>query len=291
MDTTEYTTGLTGNQGLSQVAVTHGASANAVLTIGDISRYWKPTFPEVSMLAFSGNDLAGSTPPYSRIMFTANPTNGYNSTFRGWARVGDEFATYDTALGIKPLPAGHSSRTGQVEGSSPQNNVLATSALTALTANRAINSLKIDGAWPLDLGGYTLTITNGGIIQTGANNPGGIFNGVLKATNLYVQAARDLTIGATIDGQNMVVMGDGKLSLTGATPVAGYTIYWDSGALDIVNGSVCTVRVDCITNASGIVKGGSGTLALGCPLSAGPGALPDARHTGQQPTRLEQRDP
>ena len=240
---------------LSTIEVQHGETSTAVLTLSGKSG-------SGGMLMFAGNDLGGTGTYHSRVKITAPGVT--NSIIGGYFRIGDEFVAYDTTRGVIPLAADHLSRTGTLNGAAATANVLIKSALPALDADLSINSLKIDGGHSLDLGGKVLTISSGGLIQTGSNNS--ITGGVLKFADLYLQNTTDLTISADIQSTNtsakIVKIGSGKLTITGALTAASGTpyIYLTEGSLDYQSAS--NVNLSLQDGNISWTKSGTGTMTL-----------------------------
>ena len=240
--------------GFGIVKVTHGASASATITVGAISNN-----DSTAVLLFDANDLAAATGPGSYVMSSGVSLN--DGIIGGFAFVGNEFAGYDNTLGVQALPAGHASRSSDVNASGATNNVLANSAQTTLTGNRTINSLKIDGAHGINLGGYILTIDTGGLIQTGADN-NGIENGTLTTTTgrMYINNTHDLAITASLTGTSITKFGAGTLALGDTLLSEG--IYLAEGGLNVNNNSDFMLIMANGGDPSDLVKGGTGTLTI-----------------------------
>jgi autotransporter-associated beta strand protein len=132
-----------------------------------------------STVNFQGTTL-GAAATGGKLLQTIAPTLDAGGTVGGWATFGTEFVKYG-ANGYTALVAGDYITTA--EGTwGATNNVSITGGNQTLTANRTINSLKMtEGASrTVNLGGFTLTVNNGGILTGGGNFTQTISNGFLQ---------------------------------------------------------------------------------------------------------------
>jgi autotransporter-associated beta strand protein len=165
-------------------------------------------------------------------------TDGY---IGGWATYrGDDFATYDSSLGIVGL-GNRVTRPNQIDTAGPDDHVRTSQTVNPLTADHTITSLVIGGG-DVNLGGRSLTIQGGGLI----NSSGGpqILNGQLTAgdglgpANLYVRclgtglgvnaAIVDRGVGAPL---SVVKTGSTNLTLSGQNTYSGATIIQEGSVL------------------------------------------------------------
>ena len=263
--------------GLPKVEVLHGAGASATVKFAGPYNYARTDLAKLGhIVKIMGNDLGATSGNRSIVKVGA--------TFIGsgapeWANITNampyvclgtnEFARYDATRGIY---AYEGSRPNSLNGSTSAGDVLITTAQTLSGDSRAA-SLKINGACPVDLGGYTLFLgTNGfggALLQTGASNTGGIFNGTLQVqTNngganayLFVQGDRDLTIKATVNAMGITKVGTNKLTLDGTVNLGAATIKWIEGILDVNVPSDFTLAGGIEPNSS-LIKRGANTVAL-----------------------------
>ena len=215
---------------------------------------------------FKGLDLAGTGANYSRILFgsTGILSNGIIGG-SGRYTCGNDFATYDATNGVMPLSP--DARPG-VNSATATGNALMTSDTALKAAGNTINTLRIDGAYGLDLSGTKLTLNGSGIIQTGTNNTAGISNGTLSVpsgAHLFIDTETDLVISATISilGSNgyLCKNGPGKLTITSiATSLGGKNgIAWGEGTLDWESDANVTLMPNAV-GPSSLIKGGNGTM-------------------------------
>ena len=275
-------------RGLQTIEVRHGAGNNAALSFNYAANmYSHGTYTYANdqggMMRLIGDGMGSNQAGgYSRVTITFPTYYNGNLTFPGWTRVGEEFAVNGT-YGIGPMST--SGRAVQIDAATSNDNVLAQSAQNSLTGDRTNNTLKIDGAYPVNLGGNTLTLRMGGLIQRGAANI--ISNGTLRCfgerwwspgvptiTNnwLYCQNTSDLIIDANIDARGVAKCGAGKLTLKGANVPAA--LNWCEGPLELgsnITGNITipTQIFDVIepTNgaflsASSLIKDGTNTVTL-----------------------------
>ena len=169
---------------ISTINVVHGADQTATLTFSNTQAI---TTYAAQMIRFTGNDLGGTGTGYSRIMFGATGVNSQNGIIGGFASVTDptgateaDFAKFDATLGVIALPA--VGRAGDPNTAPNNSNVLMTVG-TTLASVKQMNSLKLSGNIGLNLGGTSLKLVSGGIMQTGADNTTGITNGTIDCSN------------------------------------------------------------------------------------------------------------
>ncbi len=199
-----------------------------------------------------GGGTLGSADSNPRVLIgdlsaTTAQTSTTGTIVGGWATVGNNWATYNATTGIAGLT---NYQTGD-QGTSWTGANVAMSANRTLSADRAVNSLKIDGssaARTLDLDNNTtsrtFTINSGGILSVGSNtniikadNAGSILRAA-GTTDLVVHtqgANNTLQINAQIantSGNALVKSGDGTLVL-GGTMANTYTgtTYVNAGTL------------------------------------------------------------
>ena len=265
--------------GIGNVVVTHGNGRTSTLSFTNTAAFpidnYNASYGE-QHIRFAGSNLvtgANDLGTSSRVMLgSAAVTNGRNGILSGYAYVGSEFATHDWGNGsgqgvIALSAAGRPSDLNTANG-----NVLTTGAVPAPTAAKTNNSLKFGGAHALDLNGQTLTLISGGIIQSGADNPGGISNGMLRSASgnttgtLYIAADRNLTIhsNVTIAANQISKVGEGKLTLY-AAPVG--TLYWNEGSLDYENNANVNIIGRNYYGPGVLTKGGTGTMTIAANAS------------------------
>ena len=249
------------DRGMLTIEGVHGETANLVI---DRHNYYN-TY-NGGMLRFAGNDLGGTGTYTTRIAGYYNQCNLYGGILGGNAYVGDEFASYNFTI-QSIVPYTDAARPTLIaSGTVNADNVLV-SGDQLLTDNTTINSLKIDGNAKVDLGGKTLTLARGGLIQTGSANVQGIVNGTLAPNfsdgnslkYLYVNNSSDLVINATIAGNGLSKAGTGKLSFTGS--LGGTGLNWFEGDLEINSPSNMTLR-NRVNGPYSLTKDGTGALTI-----------------------------
>jgi autotransporter-associated beta strand protein len=216
--------------GPDSISVTPGASANAAVRFGSISR----TTNNGSTMLFTGpglgaNTIASLTPGASNISFTAAPTLTNNILPYAIADAtggpGTDFATYSAANGVMPFTATVSNLTsGAATNPAVVNDAAAPGGST-------VNSLKLLGG-TVDATN-TLTISSGAILATGASTiSGGTLNlGTAGSLTGNIFAVADLGISSRINtvtpaaGQptGIAKAGPGILTLTGPQTYVGPT--------------------------------------------------------------------
>ena len=242
------------NPGASAVTLTRGpATGTLALTAGAISRP-----------AGSGSTLAAGTVDFNLGAGTSVATSSSNATITGsgWITLNNrtDFAQVTTGnLAIFTA-------TNNTFGAGIVNNV--TTAFTLAGINQAAD-LKFNTAAALtnNLGGFTLTLNSGGILETAtqAANAVAINNGTLKGASgadlVIIQGAATnvLNIGAVIadntSATGLTKSGLGTLTLSGVNTYTGVTTL-NSGTLR------ATTSAQALgTGASALVVNG-GTLQL-----------------------------
>ena len=161
------------------------------------------------------------------------------------------FVTYTSAGGFRALNKTTEYVAGLAASGNAADNVRLTAGET-LAGTKTVNSLYIDGATSLNLGGYTLNIASGAIAS--GNHALSISNGTIHfgTKTGYVMTGRNNTqsISAVIAGSGGVVFGitpDQTLTVSGANSYSGRTVV-NSGTLALgANNTLPTgtaVRVD-----------------------------------------------
>ncbi|MEX0643475.1 MAG: hypothetical protein WD468_12280 [Pirellulales bacterium] len=187
-------------------------------------------------------------------------TNGY---IGGWATYrGDDFATYDSTRGVVGL-LNTVVRPTQIDSAGSSDHVQTSGTTIPLSANRTITSLLLKGG-NVDLAGFRLTITGGGLIN-GSTNTRQISNGVLTAgdgsspANLYVRCLEITDVSATISDNgvagpvSLVKTGFRNLNLSGANNHSGATI--------VQEGTVQFTAEQAVSSSSEIIVDG-GTVSF-----------------------------
>jgi len=229
-------------------SLTNNAATGAALLVGTVASAGAGS----AVITTTDTTVGGIYDPM--IVFT---TNGA-STNVSWAT---------TVSGGSPYTISGSNATATLPASgATSTNYLLTGSQT-LTANETINSLEMTNSslgGTLALGGNTLTITSGGILN---NNGGTATNGTISAGSTYgynlvfqQYYAGTYNFGAAIanNGANAVSLtkaGPGTLNLTASNSYTGNT-YIDGGVLDVLTGGV-------INSGTGTITVGNGTLTLG----------------------------
>ena len=276
--------------GIPTLEIRHGANANA-WTTNKTPRSWlqgKATFADQGeVIKVVANDLGAASGYRSYVEWGKRNSYGGWGTFDNapyaglsvlpwtWVASG-EFASYDDARGLKAYDG--LSRLASL-GAATSNDDVSIGSGQTLGGNAAAQSLKIDGACTVNLNGNTLTLGNygygGALLQTGADNNGGITNGTLAtqgtAKHLFVQGDKALTVSAAVNAAGIVKFGPGKLTLTGPLNLTdaqrGHRIRWLEGTLelnvtnDILFADSDTRGYGTDANAS-LIKKGTNTLAL-----------------------------
>jgi len=215
VNSTETVGALTLAGGASTVNSSYGdATGSAQLTFASLARNAGATVNFTN----TGGTL-GSTGDNPRIVFTTAPT--LTSSVLAYATVnGTAFANH----GGTGIVANAGTNTAQGSWSNTVNATPTTDQ--TMTANREVNSLNLGSGIDINTGGYTLTITSGGLLSTGATLST-ITDGTLRtgsgASELiaHVFGAGGLNISAVIADNTapdaLVKAGDGVLTLSGST--------------------------------------------------------------------------
>ena len=295
--------------GLPKIEVLHGSGANA--TVAFHQSYWNGASLASggTALRVLGNDVGAASAPRSVVKlgpfggnawpWWVNATNALPYISLGT----NEFAVHDPVTrGVHALEG---SRPNLLVGTTVNDDVLINNPQT-LIADCGAASIKIDGANPINLNGRTLTLGNmdfgGGLLQTGANNTGGIWNGTIQvSTNpgapidrfLYVQGDKDLTLSATVNAAGITKMGTGKVTLNGPLNLSyndpgnnKFPIHWLEGTLELdiapnitlsgygvgVEPDAClikrgtnTITIAGVNNSTGGITIVGGTIVAGRP--------------------------
>ncbi|SKA92450.1 PEP-CTERM protein-sorting domain-containing protein [Prosthecobacter debontii] len=165
-------------------------STSVLLTLSSLTReaMGSTLYMEVNGTISGAAQLGTST--QSRILNLAT-VNHYNGTIGGWATTrlingSGEFVKYGSNGYTALVAADYSTDSAQTTWTGGTLNVKLTSNGATLTGNRSINTMNIytDTARTLDLGGFTLSVENGGIMFS-RNSSGGpthtISNGFITA--------------------------------------------------------------------------------------------------------------
>ena len=180
----------------------------------------------------------------NRILFNSAPAQT-NGIMAAWARVGNDWATYDATDGVKALQS-----YTPLAGATATDHALASSSVT-LDAARNVASLKMDGSGiALDLGGQTLTVASGGILSTGSGNTLGgsgtlasgqselvvvdsgslALNANLGSYALVKAGAGQTTLGGTANNQTLTVINEGTLAVSANNQLGTPMVYGASVA-------------------------------------------------------------
>ena len=229
--------------GIGTINLQHGAGHNLTLTLSNTTNWLGNTNQKYCMVRFTGNDFGATSGNYSQVVVAGTTNVNVGGILGGYIYVTDptgakeaDFASADaTGLVTSLTTVG---RPGD-PNTSGAANVLMTAG-TALSAAKAVNSLKISGNQGLDLGGFQLTVNRGGIIQTGTSNVTGITNGTIGAVGsapygLYIYTEKDLVISATVNigGSAAIIKGGpGKLTYSGSAWVGQKVLNFVEGSLD-----------------------------------------------------------
>lgn len=222
-----------------------------------------------SMIRVGGLNYAGTTGAVSLAGRQYGSTPDTNGVYTGWL-VGNEFATQLNVTGsygslrqaIVPLSVDGRPTLPISAGAGTENVLISTdtSASATLEGNVAINTLKINGNYGVNLAGYNLSLTANGIIQVGTGNSQGITNGVITPLKvlgdrtLYISNDSDLLVSATVDANRITKVGPGKLIYAGA----GMGMNWLEGSLELRNNTDITLGNG---NAAAHAKG-AGSLTI-----------------------------
>jgi autotransporter-associated beta strand protein len=241
---------------------------------------------QLGTITHKGSGTMDVSSAVSSLVFASNANT--NGILGGWATMGGgSWASVSSTGAI--VSASDNSRS-TVASWVTGENVNATGGGT-FTGDKTVNALRTSGSTALSLnqGGYTLTISSGGII--GGNSAGTtLTNGTLVSGEstgaLYVHARYTTTIGSKISDSSatstmLVKAGTNSLVLTGANNYSGGT-YINSGTLVVASGSsaghgsvtvqggaVFDVSADGYTVASGNALAGGGKVLGNVTVASG----------------------
>lgn len=239
--------------GGSEVLASNGIGQTSTVTFTAMTRNVSQARGQFPTINF--DTLAGSADPIgtanNQILLTAAPvlTNGI---IGGWARVGNDWATYG-ANGVAPL----ASYTDLGAAGATDNASM--SADATLTTTTSLNSLKLAGTGlTLGLGGQTLTIGTGGLLNTGLNTISGS-GSIAPGGQLFVQDNGALTISSSLgSGTVLVKSGTGTTTLSAANSQTATVI--DEGTLVVSANDQLGAAMTYTTTSSGYVAIAGGTL-------------------------------
>ncbi|WP_395748858.1 autotransporter-associated beta strand repeat-containing protein [Prosthecobacter sp.] len=177
-----------------------------------------------STLNLSGISSLGTN---NTVKFTTAPSGGtvvYNNVIPR-ILLGTDFAKYDATNGVVAL-ASADYNLGNNLNTAAATDTIGLTASSTLVASRTINAIKIDGTG-LSVGGNTgvrLTVTSGGLINTGGDNsldvPSITFVG--NTPVIQVQSGTTLTVNSTLIGTaNFVKVQSGTLAFNTPSFVTG----------------------------------------------------------------------
>jgi len=212
-----------------------GTSGSATLSIGSLVRQ-------------SGGSLTLTLPNAGTARDAVSITGGSNLLINGiipWIveSTSNQFCTYTTA-GLIPQTT---YQTGTTDSSWASSDNVKLTASKVLSASRSINSLSmaLSGSTSLDLGGGTLTLASGGLLQSG-NSAMTIGDGRLNfgAQEAVLNISQNTTtITGTITGSGgLTKSGAGTLILTGTQAYSGTTTV-GGGVLQIGTGGAVGAAV------------------------------------------------
>ena len=233
----------------------------------------------ISLGAITRN--AGSTLAIADGTLTATSSGTINSLLTATAGAyavvgGNDWAAKDASnlyiVGFSTVGAYNNTTATALGGTGNQTDVANGMTLTTLSADASTSTIRFNQAQAttLDLGGFTATLTQGGLLITSAvgANTSTITNGTLKSgANNALQIIQNntsdaLVIGATIVDYNtgsltpLTKSGPGTLTLSGANTYTGYT-YISEG----------TVVFNNATALGTISAGGTGSVTFNGPAT------------------------
>ena len=256
-----------GNGDGSSLAMTAaGTTGSATLSIG-------------SMVRQTGGSLTVTLPNAGTVRDAILIVGGSNLLANGiipWIveSTSSQFCTY-TAAGLVPQTAYQSSTTDSTWASS--DNVKLT-ASKVLSASRLVNSLSmaLSGSTSLDLGGGSLTLASGGLLQSG-NYALTIRNGTLNFGNqeAVINVSQNTTTitGTVVGSGGLTKFGAGTLILAGTQAYSGTTTV-GGGVLQIGTGGAVGAAV-----FGGPFNIGQATLAINTTTSGTLGNIDAASGT------------
>lgn len=220
--------GRTGNNNSSETvgALTLAGGGSTVNTsYGDWSGSAQLTFASLTRNAGATVDFTntggtlGTTGDNPRIIFTTAPTLTSNVLAYGTVN-GTAFA----GTGANGIVAVAGTNTAQSSWTTTVNATPTTDQ--TMTASRTVGSLSLGSGIDVNAGGYTLTITSGGLLSTGAtisNLSNGTVRAGTAASDLiaHVYGTGGLEISAVVADNSgpdaLIKAGDGTLTLSGTT--------------------------------------------------------------------------
>lgn len=231
--------GSAANERFGQVVAQYGASTiraqtgqtianRTTLTVGELNRH-----PGTAIDFDGGFAAADAAQPGASVIRIDNAPTLENGIIGGWATVGQtDFATYGTQ-GIAAITGYENDLNA---ATSPSN--VSHQAASALTTDKQVNSLRLNSAGTLDLGGNTLNIASGGLIQmpfetkveNGTLTAGGDSSGELIIHN-HRGGLLDISADITDNGDEPVgVTFSGTIYLRGQNTYTGDTTVIGGGA-------------------------------------------------------------
>ncbi|EDY18785.1 autotransporter-associated beta strand repeat protein [Chthoniobacter flavus Ellin428] len=195
----------------------------------------------------------------NQVKFTTAPSGAafvFNGVIPRIFLGGTDFAKYDATNGVVALVPGDYNL-GNNLNTAAATDTLDLTASSSITSNRTINALKLDGNG-LSVGGSTgarLTITSGGLINTGGDNSLDAQSAIFTNTPIFqIQAGTTLTVNSALLGStNFIKSLPGTLVfnapsfvtgtynlLNGTTQLAagGLNTFFPNQLLNINNGAV-----------------------------------------------------
>lgn len=155
-----------------------------------------------SSLNLAGVPALGTT---NKVLFTSAPSGAaivFNGVIPRVFLGGTDFAKYDVTNGVVPLVSGDYNNSNDLNAAAA-TDAMDLTASSSLTASRTVNALKLDGIG-VSAGGSTgtrLTLTSGGILNTGGNNSLDVPSIAFTNTPvIQVQAGTTLNVNSTLVG-------------------------------------------------------------------------------------------
>ncbi len=191
---------------------------------------------------------------------------------------GTDFAKYDVTNGVVALAPGDYN-TGNNLNTAAATDTMDLTASSSITANRTVNAIKINGTG-LSVGGSAgnrLTLTSGGILNTGGNNS--LDASSISFTNtpvIQVASGTTLTVNSGFIGStNLIKVLPGTLEMNVRSFVTG-THNLLNGTTKLISGGVDTFFPGQLTNINNgaTLDLNGGALLIG--QLSDPGVLPEA---------------
>lgn len=245
--------------GGNDILVANGTGQTSTVTFQSLTRVTgqRSQYGTLNIAALPNSaDALGSA--NNKVLFTTNPTLS-NGIIGAWARVGDDWATYDATNGVQAY-------TGYVALASAvatDNAVLASG--TTLSGPASVNTLKLtsNGA-TVDLNGNALTLAAGGLLNTGTNS---VSNGSFSAgAQMIVTDNGSLTIAAPITSTAFIKTGLGRTILS-ATNTQNYTVV-NEGTLAVSDDSQLGSPMTYTATPSGYLVLAGGKLEFTSSMSS-----------------------